>query len=201
MEDGVKAPASFAHIQEVGADVECPAIAAVMPERLQFSTVYRENFDLVVRWTRALGGPSADLEDLAQEVFLVVHRKLAGFDGQNLRGWLYRITAYTVSDRRRRAWFRRLCARPPEELDPPDRDPGPAELYERKQAERTLYALLSRLSEKRRVAFVLYEIVGHSCEEIASLLGVPVATVWTRLHHARAAFLKELGKLPRGGAA
>ena len=55
--------------------------------------------------------PGSDTEDLAQEIFLVVRRKLDRFDGGNLAGWLYRITQLTVRDHRRRAWFKNLILR------------------------------------------------------------------------------------------
>jgi RNA polymerase sigma-70 factor (ECF subfamily) len=156
---------------------------------LDFTALYHRWFDDVARWIRALGGLDADLDDLAQEVFLVVRRKLPGFDGRKLPSWLYRITARTVSDYRRRAWFRHLV-RGRREL--PEgvaaAGLGPAELLERKEEWRTLARLLKRMSEKRRVAFVLFEIEGYSGEEIAAIVDVPVATVWTRLHHARADF-------------
>ena len=44
---------------------------------------------------------------------------------------------------------------------------------------------LASLSEKKREVVVLVTIEGMSGEEVAALLGIPVATVWTRLHHAR----------------
>ena len=79
---------------------------------LEFDAIYDAWFDPVCRWARALGGPEADLDDLAQEVFVVVERQLAKFDGRNLAGWLYRITARVVAGQRRRAWFRHLFRRP-----------------------------------------------------------------------------------------
>jgi RNA polymerase sigma-70 factor (ECF subfamily) len=164
-----------------------------------FSTIYEQHFHVVERWLRALGGPETDLEDLAQEVFLVVRRKLPQFDGRNLRGWLYCIAARTMSDHRRRVWFRQLRSRRREvDLDTlPRTEAGPAEAYERKEAEQILYRILARMSEKRRSAFILFELEGMSGDEIAALLGVPVATVWTRLHHARKEFMARVRSCPR----
>ena len=76
--------------------------------QLDFSAVYEAWLQPVTGWIRAFGGLEVDYEDVAQEVFLVVRRKLGRFDGENLGGWLYRITQLTVRDYRRRAWFRRL---------------------------------------------------------------------------------------------
>jgi len=77
---------------------------------LTFEEVYAQGFPHVVRWIRAFGGFDADLEDLAQEIFVVVRRQLPKFDGKNLAGWLYRITQRTVRDYREGAWFRRAWA-------------------------------------------------------------------------------------------
>ena len=60
---------------------------------------------------------------------------------------------------------------------------GPQEVLERKEARRLVYQALDQMSEKQRSAFVLFELEGYSGEEIAQLLQIPVATVWTRPHH------------------
>jgi RNA polymerase sigma-70 factor (ECF subfamily) len=174
--------------------VSVPAAERVAP--LDFAVVYEARFADVCRWARACGGAEGDLEDLAQEVFVVVRRKLAAFDGRDLAAWLYRITARTVSDYRRRAWFKHLFQRPRSvELDR-FAQPGldPAASLERREAERLVFRLLSAMSEKRRTVLALIEIEGCSSEEVAALQGVPVATVRTRLHHARKEFTARLSR-------
>src|SRR5262245_37188554 len=81
------------------------------PQAFDLEAVYAQWFHEVCRWIRALGGLDADTTDLAQEVFIVVRRKLPEFDGRNLQSWLYGITRRTVRDYRRAAWFRRLLLR------------------------------------------------------------------------------------------
>jgi len=168
-----------------------------------FREVYESRFHDVLRWIRAMGGRDEDLDDLAQEVFIIVRRKLEGFDGQNLNGWLYRITQRTVRDYRRAAWFRNLLARrriPDHEgallkLVEPGR--GPEAEQELREAQTSLRIILERMREKHRTAFVLFEIEGYTGEEIAELQGAPVATIFTRLYHARrefAAIVKQLHK-------
>src|ERR1700735_2490614 len=76
-----------------------------------FNSVYAAWYDDVTRWLRALGGPPADLDDLAQEVFIVVHRRLHAFDGRNLAGWLYRITIRQRRDFRRLRWVSNVLKR------------------------------------------------------------------------------------------
>src|SRR5262245_35836194 len=168
------------------------ASAREMTDALSFETIYAQWFHDVSRWIRAFGGLDADLDDLAQEVFLIVRRQLPKFDGENLPGWLYRITQRTVRDYRRRAWYRRFLskqhveARPERESVAPEADPS--EVLERREAERLLVQILAKMSETRRTAFILFEIEGYTGEEIATLEDVPVNTVWTRLHHARKEF-------------
>jgi RNA polymerase sigma-70 factor (ECF subfamily) len=170
---------------------------------LTFEQVYSTSFNDVARWIRALGGLPADVEDLTQEVFLVVRRKLSGFDGRNLRGWLYRIAQRTVRDYRRRAWFRRVFlggGTTPDHYDTAVSDSNPAELYERKEAEGLLHGLLGQMSEVRRTTFILFEIEGYSGEEIADMQGIPLNTVWTRLHHARKEFVRLVAESGRAGS-
>jgi RNA polymerase sigma-70 factor (ECF subfamily) len=189
---------------------ELPVAAptASTDEPLSFSAVYEARFHDVVRWARAMGGRDEDLDDLAQEIFIIVRRKLATFDGTNLQGWLYRITQRTVRDYRRAAWFRNLLTRKRVadhehtllKLVEPGR--GPAEEQELREAQQSLKLILDRMRDKHRTAFVLFELEGYTGEEIAELEGAQVGTVFTRLFHARrefAAIVKQLRKDRRLG--
>jgi RNA polymerase sigma-70 factor (ECF subfamily) len=164
-----------------------------MTDAQSFEAIYARWFHDVSRWIRAFGGLDADLEDLAQEVFMIVRRQLPKFDGENLGGWLYRITQRTVRDYRRRAWYRRVLSKQSVDEGHNERestapDPDPSEILERREAERFLVQILAKMTESRRTAFILFEIEGYTGEEIANLEEVPVNTVWTRLHHARKEF-------------
>jgi RNA polymerase sigma-70 factor, ECF subfamily len=165
---------------------------SVVPQdpRAEFRAIYDAWFDDVCRWIRALGGLDADRDDIVQEVFLVVRRRLNAFDGSNIAGWLYRITSRQVRDFRRRAWvkyiFNRRRAQEPDAL--PHGGSSPAAALEHKEEQRVLHMLLGKMAEARRTAFVLFEIEGLSGEEIARIQSIPVNTVWTRLHHARREF-------------
>jgi RNA polymerase sigma-70 factor (ECF subfamily) len=158
---------------------------------LDLSAVYATWFRSVYRWVKALGGPEADAEDLTQEVFLIVQRKLGDFDGENLPGWLYRITARTVRDHRRRRWFRNIFLRPRDvALDElAGERAGVDEALAQKQEQQRFYRLVGSMNKKWRDSFVLFEIDGYSGDEIASLTGIPSATVRTHLHRARKEFL------------
>jgi RNA polymerase sigma-70 factor (ECF subfamily) len=165
----------------------------------EFHALYDQWFDEVARWIRALGGPEADRDDVLQEVFLVVRRRLSAFDGVNVAGWLYRITRRQVRDFQRRAWVKHIFNR--HRVDEPDRladgRGSPAAAFEHKERQRILYALLSKMKEDRRTAFVLFELEGLSGEEIARIQSIPLNTVWTRLHHARRDFFELTARFQR----
>ncbi len=176
---------------------------ALLPARapdtlpMDFEEVYRTFFGQVCGWIRALGGPEDERDDLVQDVFLVVHRRLADFDGKNTPGWLFQIARRRVRDFRRRHWFRLLLSSSPvdDSLTSSANDPE-AEL-DATQQQAILSRLLTKLPEAQRAAFVLFEIDGYSGEEIARLHGVPVSTVWARIHKARAKLAANVSRLRR----
>ena len=162
------------------------AAAAAAPPSLEFRAVYERWFDEVSRWIRAMGGPEADREDLVQDVFVVVHRRLPDFDGQNLPGWLYQIARRRVRDFRRLLWVRHLLfGSVPLSDSLTKAGAGPADSLETKERKELLEELLLKLNESERAALVLFEIDGYSGEDIAQIQGVPINTVWARIHKAR----------------
>jgi RNA polymerase sigma-70 factor (ECF subfamily) len=158
---------------------------------MDFRAVYLEHFELVWRSLRRFGVPEADLADAAQDVFLVVHRRLSSFEGRaKLTTWLLRICWHQVRDRRQRAHARhevvssqRLEAQASDELDP-------AQRLERDEQRRSIEAALARMSLEQRVVFVAFELEGFSGREIAELTEVPLATVHSRLRLAREIFAR-----------
>jgi RNA polymerase sigma-70 factor (ECF subfamily) len=152
-----------------------------------FEELYEQRFDDVSRWVRALGVREADREDVVQDVFMVVHRRLPDFDGQNVAGWLYQIARRKVRDHRHLTWVKHLFGAgsvPVVEAMLTERS-GPLDGFETKRKIELLQALLDKLNGDQRAAFVLFEIEGNSGEEIALLQGVPINTVWARIHKAR----------------
>ncbi len=140
-----------------------------------------------------LGVTEADLEDLLQEVFVVVHRKLSGFDGKSkVTTWLFGICLRVTARHRRKAYFRRerATAEPPEQADTKTPE-GTAVLHDDR---RRLARALARLSLEQRAVFVLFELEGQSCQQIADLVGAPIGTVYSRLHQARARVARSLAK-------
>lgn len=149
----------------------------------------REIFDaharFIWRTARHLGVREADLEDICQEVFLTAFRRLPSFEGRSsIRTWLYGICLRVTSDYRRRAHLRRevVSADPPARAQGPDQD----EPYAREQARVRLGQILERLDPNQRTVFVLYEIEELTMKEVASIVGCPLQTAYSRLHAARA---------------
>ena len=159
-----------------------------LPDALDLQSIYEEHGAFVHSLLRRLLGPEGDADDLAQEVFLVAMRKLPSFTYGSPRIWLGKIAIHLASNARRLHRLKRVLRLT--ETDAlvdwrtPDLD---AEAGETALA---LYAVLDRLPEKKRTAFIMFEVQGLSCPEIAEVVGCSVQTVYTRLHYARRAFLE-----------
>jgi len=151
-----------------------------------FARIYDEYFGSVERWIRAFGGRSADIADLAQEIFIVAFRRLPEFDGQNVGGWLYQITRRKMRDYRRLAWVKHYFTErnAGTSESPPVRADQLTQL-ENSEKQRLLEQILNRLPADQRAAFVLFELEGLSGLEIAEVQQIPINTVWARIHRAR----------------
>jgi RNA polymerase sigma-70 factor (ECF subfamily) len=172
-----------------------PVPHATPRERAQSLTldeVYRQHFDFVYRKAARLGGPGFDAEDAAQEVFLIVARKLHTYDGSSaVTTWLYGILLNVVRRARRKYVLKRLFERG----EAGHQTPAPGlDTVEVAEARRIAYAVLDKLKAKHREVFILSEFEGLSCDEIATAVGCKTETVWSRLHYARKEFTTRLGK-------
>ena len=143
------------------------------------------------RVLRGMGVSEPQVADAVQDVFVVVHRRLAQFDGRHaIRTWLFEIAYRVACDYRRRLQRARSHEPLHERLHDPA--PGPGERAERSDQLRLLNELLDQLDDEKRVVLVLAEIEELSAPEIASLTGVPLNTVYTRLRRARIALSQAL---------
>lgn len=137
------------------------------------------------RYLRRMGISQADVDDLVQATFLEVTRAVPRFDAHHAgRSWIFGVA--TIMLRRHRHFLRRAAERISAWVMPEAEAEGtPAELFERAETGRRFALAFAALSAKKREAFVLVTLEGLSGEEAAQALGVPVNTIWTRLHHAR----------------
>jgi RNA polymerase sigma-70 factor (ECF subfamily) len=156
----------------------------VQPLGLSMREIFDRNVAFVWRTLRHFGISEADLEDVCQEVFVVVHRKIGGFEGRSaLRTWLYGICFRVAKDHRSRAYIRREVpvSEPPPHAVAPTQDSDCA----RAEARLILESILDLLDEDKRAVFVLYEIEGLSMREVAEAVGCPLQTAYSRLQAAR----------------
>jgi RNA polymerase sigma-70 factor (ECF subfamily) len=152
---------------------------------LDTASVFREHAAYAWRVLRRLGVQEADVEDVCQEVFVVIHRRLAEFEGRSaLRTWVYGICVRTASDYRRRASRRheRITENPPEQTAGDD----PHESLAARQARGILDQILGDLDDDKRAVFVLFEIEQLAMIDVAQAVGCPLQTAYSRLHAARA---------------
>ncbi len=159
--------------------------------------VYEANFRYVWPCLRSLGVHDAQLDDALQDVFVVVQRKLPDFDGgAQLRTWLYAI-ALRISRKYRERWRREPAPLEAARESQPElvlthSGEGAALQHQRLELAR---AALETLSDEQREVFVLARIEQMSAPEIASVIEIPLNTVYSRLRAARLAFDAAVARL------
>ena len=149
-----------------------------------FRKIMAEHAPYVWRVLRGLGVREADLPDISQETFLVVHRQLDAFEGRSsLRTWICGIAMRVASDYRRKAYRRRefMFDTPPEVSAAAPQQPE----LERRQAWELLGRVLEGLGEDHRRVFILYEVEQQPMKDVAAALEIPLSTAYSRLHAAR----------------
>jgi RNA polymerase sigma-70 factor (ECF subfamily) len=171
---------------------------APAPERRSFAAIYEEYFDFVYRTVRRLGVLENAAEDVAQEVFVCVHKNLTEFEGRSsIRTWLFGI-ARNVAYRHRRTLTRRITTTTGDggllESAHDESAKSAHDLAERSEAARLVDALLASMDDEKREAFVLVELEEMSMPEVAEALGINVNTAYTRLRAARQQFEAALGR-------
>ena len=157
-----------------------------------------DHFDFVWRLLRRLGVPEADVDDAAQQVFIVGTRRLAdivlGHERTFLYGTALRIAATTRRNLRRRERFIQSV---PAETEAENRTPH--DELERRRALSFLDLVLQALDDEQRVVFVLCEIEELTAPQVAGIVGIPIGTVASRLRRGRQAFAAEIKRLKAQG--
>lgn len=161
-------------------------------------SLYDSHFSFVWRNLRRLGVPEAGLEDAAQDVFLVVHRRWDSFDAgwSSIETWLFGILL-RVAQNCRRSLRRGAWAVPSSDaadIAPSPAD-GPAELLARREAIAVLDRLLDALDDDKRAVVVLVDIEQLSARQAAEALGVNLNTVYWRLRTAHGQLRKALERI------
>ncbi len=163
---------------------------------LDVAALYQEHADFVGRVLLRFLGEGTHVDDILQETFIIAFEKRDSFDATRAAPstWLYGIAANLCKHHKRSAGRRgkfheRLG------LEESTADAGPAIELERQEEIALVQEIVQRLPFKQREVFVLYEIEGLSGKEIATMLQLPLGTVWTRLHEARNRFRESVSKL------
>ncbi len=168
-----------------------------------FDELYEGYVDFTWRSVRRLGVDEAAVDDVVQQVFLVVHRRLPEFCGAaSIRTWIFGILLRVVREhrrlRRRKSPHQRSPATDPETLA--DSAHGPDESTARAEAARLVQAWLDELDDDKREVFVLAELEGMTAKEIADATGSNASTVYSRLRAARLDFEKAAERCRRRDA-
>lgn len=178
---------------------EVPAGAAPRGQALAFADVYREHVGFVWRSVRGLGVKYGAVDDVAQEIFVVVARRLPEFAGRSsVRTWLSGIILNVVRHHRRS-----IQRKSPHEMasegavDPqtiPANAPTPYEAVVHAEETALLERILDELDDEKREVLVLAELEEMSVPEIAEALDIKLNTAYSRLRLARQAFEQALAR-------
>ena len=181
-----------------------PRPSTTEPVAPTFEAIYASHWRWVWWTVRRLGVPARWCADAAQEVFLVVHRRLSEYQPRNrLKGWLGAIAARVAKAFRRRE---------PPRVESFDDGTGSDALAllavdDREQeigADDELQLVLDDLDADQRYLLLTHHRDEVPVGEIAEHLGIPVGTIQSRLHHARQAFKaawkRQRARDRRGGA-
>jgi RNA polymerase sigma factor (sigma-70 family) len=170
--------------------------AAVGTAELRLTRALDRHRDRLSSVLSRTGIGSGDAEDVVQEAFCVLARRLGEVPERAERTFLTNTALRLASDRRRSVWHGIMSeAASPDDWDA-GFDDGPEALYERERARRRLDAALGTLPEEERSAYLLVEAEAMSRQEASELLGVPAGTVASRLARARARIETSLRELP-----
>jgi len=159
-------------------------------DRGAWRELHRALYPTAIAFLRQMGVAKEDVEDVGQEVFVQVYKYLASFEERSdVRTWLYRICLSQAGRLRRRQRLTKILSgllTGAESVAP--RSDGLS--LSEQEAQRRVRLALDGLGEKHRAVLLLFEAEGLSGDEIARVMECPVATVWSRLHYARQAFVQ-----------
>src|SRR4051812_11621322 len=189
-------PGHSSHVQPQEAPIPRDAAARQTAEAL-----FRAHAGFVAAFVLRLGVEKEAVDDVVQEVFLTAHR-LGGHETGAAKPttWLAEIALRVVSTHKRTLRRRRVVPDEAALAGAIADTSSPYELAEQRASLARVQRALDTLDVDRRAVFILFELMGEPCEEIARGLGVPVGTVHSRLFAARKAFQKAYERIDRGAA-
>jgi RNA polymerase sigma-70 factor (ECF subfamily) len=182
--------------------VRPPAAAARSEQEVaRLTELLRAHYTSVWRTLRRLGVSEAHADDAAQEVFIVLSRRLSDVRDGSERTFLLSC-AVRVAANHRRAWYARHEVVDDHALATErDPQPGAEQLLDIKQLRETLDLVLGTWPEELRTVFVLFELEGLSVPEIARMTETKLGTVASRLRRSRELFQAAAKRLRAGAGA
>jgi RNA polymerase sigma-70 factor (ECF subfamily) len=163
--------------------------------RIDASTLFHAHATFVAAFLTRLGVGRQELDDAVQEVFLVAHRRGGYVEGPaQPTTWLAEIAVRVVATLRRTR-RRRPEGEPVSPAEEPATSRTPFDAMADAESLERVGRALETLSLEHRSVFVLFEIHGEPCDSIAAAFGLPVGTVYSRLHAARRGFLRAYQQL------
>lgn len=153
-----------------------------------FDTLFDRYRAPVYNFARTMLGRMDGADDVLQETFLAVARTAQRYQPRGrFRPWLFRITRNLCLNRIESDRLRRRVMSPGGPVpEPPAAGPTPAQQAERCEQMAELRRRIAELPERQREAIVLYAFEQMSYRDIGETLGVPLNTVKTLVHRARA---------------
>lgn len=160
--------------------------AAFEGDMAAFEELYARHSRRVYSLCLRMTANTAEAEDLAQEVFIQLYRKVGSFRGESaFTTWLHRLTVNQVLMHFRRRGVRMEQTtedgESPQQVVAGTENPGAMPVVDRIALDKAI----SQLPPGYRAVFVLHDVEGHEHEEVARLLGCSVGTSKSQLHKAR----------------
>lgn len=158
--------------------------------------VYAAQIDYVLASLRKLGVPERDLEDVAHDVFVAVHRHFTEWDPTRpIKPWLFAFATRVASDYRKRSGRTREVLTDEGTVPEPSTstsEPHADDALARKDDRELVARCMNSLDEAKREILVLHDIEEVPVPEIATKLSIPVNTAYSRLRLAREALEKSV---------
>ena len=168
--------------------------AAQQPVRLTCLEAFNQELNYIFRTLYRLGIPAADVEDLAQDIFLAMRTAWAAYDPRRpVRPYIYGIT-YNVAMLYRRKHHREVAGEVP---DLPDAAPAADDAFDSHHIRNIVVAALQMIPLPRRAVLVMHEIDGVPVADVARGLSLSLFTVYSRLRKARVEFKVAVRRLLR----
>lgn len=175
-------------------------LAQTKPAAAEITTreIFKGNAEFVLRLVRRLGVRASDVDDVTQEVFVIVHRRLADLQaGVPVRSWLFGIARRVVANYRRQ--LQRRQEMPSPQLEEVAVACDQVNQLQSSRDRARLEHVLSKLDTDKREVFVLFELEGMDMKDVADMIGCPLNTAYSRLYAARQIVRQALSREPLRG--